>query len=146
MPDSAETRLGIVERQVAKLEQAKDDLLDRLNERFKTFDDDVRAFAPLLKDIVEIQRDLKYIHEAIADNRGSVAALDKRVTDAIRDLIARLEAAAGTLTERLDEEEHAREVRIKGERRDKWMRIATTVALVGTFISSTTAVLALLLG
>lgn len=144
-PNSPESRILALERQVAKLEQRVEDLLERLEERFKTFDDDVRAFAPMLKDIVQIQTDLRHIHDDLAEHRLALKQIDTRLTESIDSVVGRLDSAAKALSDRLDAEELTRQQKAKEEKRDKWMRVATLGALVGTFVSSTTAVLALLL-
>jgi geranylgeranyl pyrophosphate synthase len=49
-----------------------DDLLERLTDQFKEFDDDVRAFAPLVKDVVELQRDILHMRESLSACRQGI--------------------------------------------------------------------------
>jgi hypothetical protein len=52
-----------------------DDLLVRLTDQFKEFDTDVRAFAPLVKDVVELQRDIQYMRESLTACRQGIEDL-----------------------------------------------------------------------
>lgn len=124
MPDTIESRVRFLEGQVARLEQSRDDQRDRLAERFQDFDNDVRAFAPMLEDVIELKKDFAHFERALNEHKAALTAFGAR----------------------LDAEKAEREKRQKEERSAKWVRIGTAVAIFGTFISSTTAVLALLLG
>lgn len=123
-PDTIDSRVRHLEDRTARLEQSRDDQRDRLVERFREFDNDVRAFAPMLEDVIELKKDFKHFQAALTEHKADLKAFSSR----------------------LDAEKTEREKRQKEERSAKWVRIGTAIAIFGTFVSSTTAVLALLLG
>lgn len=49
-----------------------DDLLARLTDQFKEFDTDVRAFAPLVRDVIELQRDIQHMRDSMTACRKGI--------------------------------------------------------------------------
>lgn len=140
-----ESRVLALELQVAKLEQSREDLMGRLAERFSEFDGDVKAFAPLVQDVYELKHDVKHLTTLIKEVRSAGSDHYSKLEQSVKELETKTEASVLAIAHRLDEEAQARATALRDARRDRWMRIATLGALIGTFISSTAAVLALVL-
>jgi chromosome segregation ATPase len=120
-PDSPESRIGRLEQTMAALKQQVDDIAD-----------DVRMFYPLVagQDVIRerldrLARDLEAVTHAVADLRHTMEA-DKRDRERVR-------------AEREDKDAE----RDRADRRDRWARVVGAVALVFTAVSSTVAVIAL---
>lgn len=83
-PDSPETRIARLEQKVAKLEQRVEDLLVQIKTQFDGLDADIRAFAPMVKEVHDLQHQLGLaLNEAraarteLSDLRTSLEAREK---------------------------------------------------------------------
>jgi hypothetical protein len=153
-PDSA---LGAIAQRVARLEQRVEDLMERVIERFAGVADDVRVFAPLIREHDEMRAEMRFVRESVTQLLASQGALEKRFEEeraerikgqekrrveieAAREErnleIARLEAAARKQNEEM--QIHADKQRLESRR--------LLFGLVGIFLSSAAVVIAPLLG
>jgi chaperonin cofactor prefoldin len=88
-PDSPETRIARLEQKVAKLEQRVEDLLVSIKAQFDGLDEDLRQFAPMLKEVNDLRHELNL---AITEAKGARQDLtDLRDTLDARAEIQRLE-------------------------------------------------------
>jgi uncharacterized coiled-coil protein SlyX len=94
--------------------------------------------------VARLEQRVEDLLDRLSDQFG---AFDRNIPELAhtREQLAACIQKVAALDERLDEEQRVRDIKKSEEQRDRWMRVATTVAMVGTFLSSTTAVLALLL-
>ena len=125
-PDSPETRLGRLEQITAKLEQRMDDLLDRLAGQFKDLDDDVRAFAPIVREVDAVKAELRFIVNA-----------QRELQSAVGDLRMRMEKES-------QERREGQEKRRKEGRTSRTLLIVAAIGLFGQFLLSLSAVIAVL--
>ena len=67
-PDSPETRIGRLEQKVAKLEQRVEDLLVSIKAQFDGLDEDIRQFAPMVKEVNDLKHELSL---ALSEAQGA---------------------------------------------------------------------------
>jgi cytochrome c-type biogenesis protein CcmH/NrfG len=95
----------------------------RLEQRATDFDYDIRAFAPLVRSQAVLEEQMSRLRE---DQKEIVAAA-KELTKAQADLAEQIR------------------VREDREKRDRFIRITTLITLLLVFLSTTTAVIALVI-
>ena len=133
--DSLEARIGRLEQSVAKLEQRVDDLLDRLAGQFKDLDDDVRAFAPIVREVDSVKAELRYIIKAQQEAQKTLAEAQQDTQRAIGDLRMRMEQEAKARAQ-------GQEKRRKEDRTNRTLLWVAAIGLVGLVLESAAILLA----
>jgi hypothetical protein len=110
-PDSPETRIARLEQKVAKLEQRVEDLLVAIKAQFDGLEEDIRQFAPLVREVDEVKHQLTL---ALGEARGA------------REDLAALKHSL---------EERA-EIQRKERRSDKWALIMAMIATGGLIVTA----------
>jgi chromosome segregation ATPase len=122
-PDSIETRTGRLEQTVAALKQKVDDIAE-----------DVRVFYPLVAGQEVLREKLDRMSHDLADQTAAVAQVRLAIEAGERD------------RERVRREREDKDAeRDRADKRDRWARLIGAGALVFTAVSSTVAVIALVL-
>ena len=107
-PDSPETRISRLEQKVARLEQRVEDLLVSVAQQVSDLDRDIRAFAPLTKEVNDLQHELSM---ALSEARGARAEL-------------------GELRKSLERREEAQRLERKSDRRWLVGTVLSSAALI----------------
>jgi Asp-tRNA(Asn)/Glu-tRNA(Gln) amidotransferase B subunit len=77
-PDSA---LGGLAQRLARLEQRVDDLMERIVERFAGVAEDVRIFAPMVREHDEMRAEMRFVRESVT----SILEQQRRLEERIRE-------------------------------------------------------------
>lgn len=91
-PDSAETRISRLEQKVARLEQRVEDLLLSVAQQIADLDRDIRAFAPVAKEVNDLKHELGLALNEARGARGELGELRKSLAE--RAELQRLERKA----------------------------------------------------
>lgn len=110
-PDSPETRIARLEQKVAKLEQRVEDLLVSIATQFSDLDRDIRAFAPLVREVDELKHQLTLALDEARGARSDLAALKRSLEDRA-------------------------ETQRKERRADKWALIMAMIATGGLIVTA----------
>lgn len=77
-PDSA---LGGLAQRLARLEQRVDDLMERIVERFAAVAEDVRIFAPMVREHDEMRAEMRFVRESVT----SILEQQRRLEERLRE-------------------------------------------------------------
>lgn len=158
---SPDSPLGKLAQRVASLEQRMEDVIARFTERVAEMaaelrrlgdrhDSDIRSFAPLVEEHHELRADLRHIAEKVTDLRSDITAAITEFRRGLDEIEERLMVEAKDrlqVREQREEREKERELlHQKDVRAQRMMLRVAAVGLFGTFLTSTAAVLAAVLG
>jgi chromosome segregation ATPase len=148
VPDSP---LGALQERVARLEQRADDLMQRVLERFGDFAEDIRVFAPLVREHDEMRAEMRFVRESVTTLLAHLGALEKRIEQEREDRIkgqaerkAELEEATAARSAEIAKMERDREAReeaqkaeVERQRRDFRVKYIQIMAgIVSIFLTS----------
>jgi predicted nucleic acid-binding Zn-ribbon protein len=80
-PDTPETRIARLEQQVAKLEQRVEDLLTTIAVQFKTLNEDVRSFMPMVREVDNLRHQMTLAHNEAKAARDEIAELRRSLEE-----------------------------------------------------------------
>lgn len=153
--------MGALAQRLARVEQRVDDLMERIVEKFAGVAEDIRIFAPMVREHDEMRAEMRFVRESVTQLLTAQGALERRFEEEKQERIkgqaerkAELEEAIlarNAEMAKLEEDRKKELVRIE-EDREKQNRelrnrlLVATLALMGVFMTAAGGVAVQLLG
>lgn len=136
-PDSA---LGALAQRVARVEQRVDDLMERIVERFAGVAEDIRIFAPMVREHDEMRAEMRFVRESVTSLLAQQKLLETRIQEErqlrIEGQRERKEELEAAIAERTAEMARLEADRVKQHKEMRTRVLVATLALLGVFATS----------